>query len=239
VFAERVLSGRLRVRGFHEELGTFQSRLGTEIPYPRVILTGLDNIDARHQAQSLWPDLIIDGAIGDFPCQVSCHKFGADQACLMCLFRRMAGPPSESVASIATGLSQLRVQNADDTVTENDVRAAPTERQEWLRRNVGRQICSVVQEGVADHISQEEQRKGFAPSVPFVACLSACMVVAELVKFTAGWTTCLETRYQFDALWGPALGSMLPQNKRSDCECVTRARNIATWRRTRASKAIK
>jgi hypothetical protein len=52
------------------------------------------------------------------------------------------------------------------------------------------------------------------------------MVVAELIKEAAGWPTVLQTRYQFDVLRGPAFGSMVPQEKRRDCTCFTRARNI-------------
>ena len=232
-FAERILGGRLHARGFHEELAAFERRLGSEFPHPHVILTGLDNIDARHAVQKLWPDVIIDGAIADFPCQVSRHQWGEESACLVCLFRHPTGPAAENVASLATGLSRSRVEQAEATVTEEDVRAAPGDRQQWLRERLGRQICSVVGEGVAQHISDEDQRKGFAPSVPFVACMSACMVVAELIKFAAGWSTALETRYQFDMLSGPMLGSMFPQEKRRDCECIVRGRNIDTWRRQR------
>jgi molybdopterin/thiamine biosynthesis adenylyltransferase len=233
VFAEETLDRRLHARGFHEELEAFQRRLGSEINYPRVILTALDNIDARHSAQKLWPDLIIDGAIGDFPCQVSRHQWGDDSACLICLFRHPPGPAAEAVASRATGLSRLRVQQAEATVTEDDVRTAPADRQQWLRERLGQQICSVVREGVAQQISDDEQRKGFSPSVPFVACLSACMVVAELVKFVAGWGTGLETRFQLDTLTGPGFGSMFPQDKRRDCECLVRRHNIDTWRQHR------
>jgi hypothetical protein len=233
VFAEKILGGRLHAKGFHEDLEAFQRRLGSKLSYPRVVLTALDNIDARHEAQRLWPDLILDGAIGDFPCQVSRHQWGEDSACLICLFRHPPGPAAEVVASRATGLSRARVQQAEESVTENDVHAAPGDRREWLRERLGRQICSVVREGVAQQISDDEQRKGFAPSAPFVACLSACMVVAELIRFVAGWRTRLETRYQLDMLTGPTLGSMVPQEKRRDCECRTRRDNIETWRQHR------
>ncbi len=232
-FAEKILRDRLRVKGFHQDLEAFQSRLGSELNYPRVVLTALDNIDARHAAQKLWPDLIIDGAIGDFPCQVSRHKWGEDSACLMCLFRYPPGQAAETVASLATGLNRSRMQQADEAVTEDDVQAAPANRQEWLRERLGRQICSVVREAVAQQISDDEQRKGFAPSVPFVACMSACMIVAELVKYAAGFSTALKTRYQLDMLSGPLLGSMIPQEKRRDCQCMARCRNIDTWRRQR------
>jgi molybdopterin/thiamine biosynthesis adenylyltransferase len=229
-FAARLFEGQLQGAGFHEQLAEFQSRLGGGVPYPRVILNGLDNIDARHEAQSWWPDILIDGAISDFKCQVSRHQWGDDTACLMCLFRQPPGPSAEFVQSSATGLSQARVQQSQDIVTEEDVQIAPVEKREWLRERIGLQICSVIQEGMVQKISEDKHRKGFAPSVPFVAGLSACMVVGELVKFTAGWTTELDGRFQFDSLCGPAFGEMFPQGRRSDCECVTRAHNINKWR---------
>jgi hypothetical protein len=175
-------------------------------------------------------DLIIDGAISDFGCQVSRHPWGENTACLICLFQHPPGEPSERLASHATGLSEARTQQADDRVTEGDVHAALIDKQDWLRARIGQQICSVVQEGVAQRISQERLRHGFEPSVPFVACLSASMVVAELVKSVAGWSTPLEPRFQFDVLRGPVYGLELPQERRRDCICVTRKHNIETIR---------
>lgn len=232
-FAEGVLKGKLQANGFEQELESFGHHLGSEIPYPRVILTGLDNIAARHTAQNLWPDLVIDGAIGDFPCQVSRHKWGDDSACLICLFRHPPGPAAELVASRSSGLSAMRVQDAEDRVTERDVENAPAEKRTWLRRQVGQKICSVVQEAVAQEISQDGQQAGFAPSVPFVASMSACMVVTELIKHVAGWPTALDTRYQFDVLRGPASGIMVPQERRAQCVCSARAHNITAWRQSR------
>src|SRR5262249_49427426 len=57
IFARDFLRRRLRAEGFQEDLETFEKRLGTEIPYPQVVLSGLDNVDARHQVQRLWPDI--------------------------------------------------------------------------------------------------------------------------------------------------------------------------------------
>ncbi len=234
IFAEKLLGRRLSASGFHEDLETFQHRLGTEIRFPRIVLNALDDIDARHTAQKLWPDLILDGAIGDFPCQVARHHWGDDSACIICLFRHPPGPAAEAVASAATGLSRDRAKQADATVSEDDVRAAPADRQAWLRERIGKPICSVISEGVAQQISADRQPNRFSPSVPFVACFSACMVVAELVKFITNQSTELQTRYQFDMLTGPANGSMIPQDKRRDCECHVRQRNINTWREQRS-----
>lgn len=230
--AERLLPGPLLGQGYMEDLATFARRLGGKIPYPKVALGALDNIQARHSLQDLWPDLAIDGAISDFGCQVSRHPWGGDSACLRCLFVEPPGDAAELVASRATGLQPERIAHAEDVVTVRDVKSAPDARRDWLKARVGRTVCSVVQEGVIAEIS-ENPEKGFAPSVPFVACMSAVMMAAELVKHLAGWPTVLDTRFQMDLLRGPLAGQFVPQSRRRDCSCTTRAANIEHWRQRR------
>lgn len=234
VFAADILNlnTRLEARGFAEQLDVFSRRLGKELPSPSVIIGGVDNIDARHEIQRLWADMIIDGAIGDFGCQVSRHPWSEDVACLMCLFRHTDGEPAERVASRLTGLRADRVLQELSIVAEDDIIEAPVEKQRWLSERLGHQICSVIQEAVAQQLSEEQHRQGFAPSVPFVASLSASMVVTELIKHIAGWTPSnpLEPRFQCDVLHGPAHGFAVPQERRRDCICITRRYNIEQWR---------
>jgi len=231
IFAEKLLAkDGVVVEGFAEDFLTFRKRLGSQTPHPRIVLNGLDNIEARHEVQALWPDLIIDGAIGDFACQVSCHPWGKDVACLKCLFQNPAGEFANRIASRLTGLSIERSQQALTTVTEQDILLASPEKQNWLKGRLGQQICSVIQEAVIQSISDERQRDRFEPSVPFVACLSASMMVAELVKYTMGLPTKLEPRFQMDVLQGPEFGQELLQCRRRDCMCVTRSDNIETVR---------
>ena len=232
LFAEDYL-GRDLARGFVENIQQFSERLRNDIPAPKIILNALDNIDARHIVQDLWPDVIFDGAIGDFSAQVSRHPWSEDIACLKCLLQKPTGEASEIVGSRATGLRPERISNADDVVTEEDIESAPDKMKAWLKERKGRKICSIVQEGVIQQISDAQQNNNFQPSVPFVACLSASMVVAELIKYVAGWPTPLECRFQFDALVGPAQGQFFPQNRRRDCICSARRRNIETIRRNR------
>ncbi|MCI0724299.1 MAG: ThiF family adenylyltransferase [Acidobacteria bacterium] len=232
-FASRILSPTVEARWYGEDFVSFREKLGKEIPYPKAVVGALDNIEARHQVQDLWPDLVIDGAIGDFGCQVSCHKWGPDVACLKCLFRQPLGEPAERGASRATGLSEERVRQPLQCVTTDDVRKAASDRQEWLGARVGVQICSVIQEAMAQQLSRERLPESFAPSVPFVACFSAAMVVGELVKSLSGLATLLEPRFQFDFLRGPGLGEFFPQSQRPDCVCVARRRNIELVRAKR------
>lgn len=234
VLAREMSSATVVAKEYVENIEEFSNRLGNDIPYPKLILGALDNIDARHQVQHIWPDLVIDGAISDFACQVSHHAWDADEACLICLFRRPDGDKATLAASRATGLSQARVSEMLDEITNVDVQNAPAEKREWLQQRIGRKICSVIEEGIAQQISDSEVKQGFQPSAPFVAALSAVMIVTELVKSLTGEATNLEPRFQFDVLRGPHHGMMVPQGRQTDCLCVSRRNNIERLRRSRA-----
>ena len=198
-----------------------------------IVINGLDNIDVRHQVQrSLWPDVVIDGAIGDFTCQASRHPWPDDIACLICLFRKPDGRLAEDVQSEEAGISLSRLVDPDALITQSDIDVAPIAKQGFLRSRIGRSICSVIQEVMAQTISEEKQRDAFAPSIPFVACFSASMVISEAVAHICGWTSKLEPRFQFDFLIGPARGQELPQVRRPDCICGRR-KNINTLRAAR------
>ena len=205
---------------------------------PTVVLNGLDNIPGRHQVQRrIWPDIVLDGAIGDFMCQVSRHPWSEDVACLICLFRDQPGTPAETLQMEATGLPLERLLQPDALVTASDVENAPGEKRDFLRAHLGRPICSVIQEGIALKISAEQQQKGFEPSVPFTACFSACMVVAEMITHLMQWPSVLAPRFQFDFLLGPAYGQELPQGRRASCIC-SRRKNIERVRAARTEKPL-
>ncbi len=197
---------------------------------PEIVLNALDNIDTRHEVQrSLWPNIVIDGAIGDFTCQVSRHPWIGDIACLICLFQNPTGHFAEKLQSEATGLPKDRLQHPDSILTLSDVSTAASDKQDFLLSRVGRPLCSVVQDGIAQMLSTEKQRGDFRPSVPFVACFSACMVLSETLAYLSGWESRLEPRFQFDFLLGPAHGQEIPQARRASCLC-SRRRNINIWR---------
>jgi len=213
----------IRANGF---AGSFERYAHDLQQFPQAVLNGLDNINVRHEVQrTLWPNIIIDGAIGDFMCQVSRHAWPDDIACLICLFQQPPGRSAEEVQSEVTGLSKLRLQSPDTVITEEDVKAAPSEKQDFLKSFVGHQVCSVVQHAMAQKISSVQQVENFEPSVPFVACFSACMVMTEALAYLCGWDNKLEPRFQFDFLVGPTFGLALPQSRKPTCIC-SRRKNI-------------
>jgi molybdopterin/thiamine biosynthesis adenylyltransferase len=232
--ADHLRGPLLEAQGFEV---SFEEYAQSARALPAFVLNGLDNISARHQVQrALWPDVVVDGAIGDFMCQVSRHPWPNDVACLICLFREQAGTRTESLQMQVTGLPLERVLRPDALVSTSDVENAPVEKRDFLRVRLGRPICSVIQEGIAQKISEDQQQQGFEPSVPFAACFSACMVVAEMVGHLMKWPSVLAPRFQFDFLMGPAYGQELPQGRRAGCIC-SRQKNIERARASRKEKA--
>jgi len=227
----RVLASNVQAIPFVGRVEDLSTRLmDTNMAPPEIVLSGVDNIDARHRIQSMWPHVVFDGAIGDFPVQVSCHYGDGRFGCLECLFVDQPGRDSVAFAAECTGLAPHRVQDANSLVSEADVSAARPQSRSWLAARVGKPVCSVVSEATAAAISTEHLPDQFRPSVPFVAGLSAALMVASLVRLTVGAPLILEPAYQFDALTGPARGMMFPLDAKPDCICVARQQNIRLHR---------
>lgn len=217
-----------------EALEDVLPKFGSKYPYPSVVLNGFDNVPARRDVQDLWPDIMIDGAIGDFACQVVTHVWGSGTACLKCLFTETPASDPALVASQETGLSPERVRQAESLVTDHDVDQASLEQREKLRAHVGRKICSVVSEAVIAKTSAREDSTNFSPSVPFVATMSSVMVVATLVKYLCGDSQNLSARFYFDILQGPQQGEHLREKPKMTCDCQFRRPLLEKWRRERS-----
>jgi hypothetical protein len=199
---------------------------------PPVVLNGFDNVEARHAVQDLWPDLVIDGAIGRLlECQVSAHPWPSPVACLRCIFRSPPGERAENVQKRMTGLAANALANQTRPLSNADLAEAIPERREWLAGYLGKPICSVLE--AAASLSDVEQDEGFRPSVPFVATFSACMMVAELVRYLTTGSVAVEPRFFFSLLWGPQGGEHYQEDRRASCLCVQRAANIERVRAAR------
>ena len=237
-FTQLLLSGRLDVIPLVEKVQRTSERFNGSLRPPRIFVNGLDDIEPRHFVQGMWPDLVVDGAMGGSSlAQVSIHPWTADVACLKCMFREAQGEPAESVQVRATGLRPERVVDVDSPVTVQDVSDAPEGRKSWLRERLGHPVCSVIEEGVADDLSQSRQRADFRPAVPFVATLSASMIVGELIRASLGHSSPLAPRFQVDLFQGPQHGQLIPQTRRVDCECMARRANIERFRAARYAES--
>lgn len=201
-----------------------------------VVLNALDNIPTRRQVQQfVWPDVLIDGATGSFLAQVIFHQWSSGDPCLLCLFEDRKVENADQIATQATGLSIQRVTNQHSLVTQEDVNEAPTHHRDWLKSFIGKEICSVIQQGVARSISSELQNDSFAPAAPFVAGLSACMMLSALYRHLVSDPHTIVNRFQFDSLTGPAAAVSYKEVPKPDCLCQTRRTNIEFLRWQRRS----
>lgn len=192
---------------------------------PRIVLSGFDNVEARYAVQDLWPDLVIDGAIGPkLECQVSAHPWSGEIACLRCIFELEHGERAEDVQRRLTGLSVAALRQASRALSRQDVAEAEAGKREWLLGQIGQPICSVFE--AARQFAGGELSAGFRPSVPFVATMSACMMVTELVRYLTTGEVGVQPRFFFSALWGPQQGAFYPEDRHDDCQCRSRAHLI-------------
>lgn len=227
-----LLGGPVQARAFPGQIAAVAAR--PDWRTPPVVLNGFDNVEARYAAQDLWPDIVIDGAIGPkLECQVTVHPWESGTACVRCTFDLPIGPSAEAVQAQASGLAREALGDMSRVLTEDGIAAAALEKQEWLRGHLGKPICSVMEEATA--LSADTLPKTFRPSVPFVATFSACMMVTELVRHLAGASPVLEPKFFFSLLWGLGRGDFYPEDRHADCVCVQRAKNIASVRARRGA----
>ena len=230
--AKRLLDGKFKINVNKGLISELLPRFGKEFPFPKLVVTALDNVDARREVQRLWPDLIIDGAIGELGCQVTLHPWDKNLSCLMCDYEKQP-IRAEEIQSNSTGLRESRLDDPESEISEEDVAFAPDDKKNWLRNRIGKKICSVVSEATIEQISHEKQAAGFRPSVPFVACLSACMVTAELTRHAMKEKELLETGFQFDSLIGPHFGKPMAHSRKFTCMCTQRKDVIQALRQKR------
>lgn len=209
-------------------------KLGSEAPWPTIVLNGLDGVDARHDAQRIWSAVTIDGALdSDLQVRVSAHVWDSEAACLICTYQHPPGEDPTLVAARHTGLSpdSLRVQ--DRPLTEDDIAKAAPEKQEMLRAHKGKRICSIVPEMRARALSGGKAEPGFAPSVPFAATFSACLELTEFVRFVTIGNVAIGPLYQMNLLVGPVTAQKLNDPRHDRCECRTQKAFIDRWRAQR------
>jgi hypothetical protein len=144
----------------------------------------------------------------------------------------------DAVTTRLTGLSVERLHDPDALIEQSDVDAALTEEQKaWLGARVGQPICSVVPAAVLAEISSEGYGDRFEPSVPFVACLSAVLVVGELMKHATGSASVLAPRFQMHVLHGPQRGEFFEEGRGARCEWRAALYRVPVYRATEYAHA--
>jgi len=231
----------IRSRPFQEPLDTFVKRVyRKEVLPPKVVLSAVDNNEARLLLQHLWPDLLLEGATDDCLSQVSRHEYKEGLACLLCIHDFAGADPTFSYAAYmaeVSGLPQDTVKTAmadvSLVITADHVAQAPAEKRAFLSARLGAKICSVFSE--LEKISSKSA--GTLPpraTVSFVSMISGLLMAAEFVKYSAGVNSSLETFFNLDSMFPLTNAGLQRVAKVPTCYCATRATEIKKYREERS-----
>ncbi len=208
-----------------------------------LVLNGLDDVQARWDAQLLWPSVLVDGGINAVGAAVVTHRLDRpDAACMRCSFR-LSLIDEMTIQANLTGLNRATLSSdLGRALTEDDLVAAEESMRPWLRQQLaqGRTVCATITEAQSRGLGME-LAGGFSPSAPFVATASAALVVAQALKALAYPSAEFIQRFQFENLFvGPdaAVGVLTPADP--NCLCVTQRsaiERVDTNRRHRAGDA--
>ncbi|MCW5667826.1 MAG: ThiF family adenylyltransferase [Piscinibacter sp.] len=194
-----------------------------------LVLNGLDDIGARHDAQRLWPSVLVDGGINAVGAGVLTQRLSHPEgACMICSFR--APRVNERMQqSKATGLSiESLSTDLNRQLTEQDILQAQPLQRDWLRSQLtqGKTICATISEAQSRTLGLMTE-DGFSPSVPFVATASAALVVAQALKSLFFPGSNFTQRFQMESLFlGPEASVGVLTRADLTCECVVHRRLI-------------
>jgi hypothetical protein len=189
-----------------------------------LVLTALDDVDARRESQRLWPPIIVDGGINEIGAAVIQHRLNhPSSACLQCWFEKPK-VDERIEQSQWTGLQIDRLGDLDRTLTEDDISNAAAEKQGWLRqcKSSGKKLCSIITEAQLQSRLGIEVEDGFRPSVPFVATAAAALVLSETIKACKFPDAPFGSLFQLANLFiGPDALIVANRQPSPSCACVT------------------
>lgn len=206
-----------------------------EIPRPGIVLSAVDNNEARDLLQKLWPTLLLEGATDQTLAQVSRHEYGSGLGCLLCIHSTARDDGFSYLAHVAA-LSGLREdviaashRDADRVVTDADVQNAPEPKRAGLALHVGKPICSALTELERLSAKPPEQLP-HQPTVSFVSMISGLLMAGELVKYACGFGSTLKTFFQLDAMFPLQNAFLQAVDPVPTCYCITRRESIQRYR---------
>lgn len=199
-----------------------------KLPWPQVVLSGLDSVEARHETQRLWPDHLIDAATGDTALGLH-YVRGSGSPCMMCFLpARRDGPTSAERLATATGLPVERAARGDEILVEQDLVGLTDEQRCRLLPYLSKPVCGLAQALGLTALGAG----GFRPAVPFVSLQAACLAVGRLLSVALGDGE-RPNFVQYDALIGPKSSTIERRLAAPGCYCQTRSDTIRRVRDTR------
>jgi hypothetical protein len=223
----------LPLRGTAQDLitGIDQGKL----PWPTVVLSGVDSIAARHETQRIHANLTLDGSTGGHAgTTLALHEALPTGPCLRCYYPPRATPAAPSAETLLhqrTGLPLSRIAKGDSPLTQSDLDALPASGQALLRPYLGKSVC-----GLSNLLAlSPSATDGYRPSAAFVAQQAASLVIGALIARTAAAADSPPRHIEYDARFGPNEAMADNRKPRPDCDCQTDRDLIQQIRRHRAT----
>jgi molybdopterin/thiamine biosynthesis adenylyltransferase len=235
----RLINARLRrieVTPFH---GTIQASIeavdaGTQ-PWPRIVLGGLDSVEARHDLQRFHADLTLDGSTGGpVGTTVALHEALPNGPCLRCYFKvDHTGKSAEQRLHELTGLPLSRIARGQEPLTERDLERLDNQQRELVRQFLGRPVCGLINSAELTGRTDD----GFRPSAAFVAQQAACLVVGAWIARSTGLVSGPPRRIEYDTRFGPRPDQMIDHRLPTPgCVCQKDAGLISRIRGARRTR---
>lgn len=228
---------QVQVEPFQQELEQVLEMIyGGRLPRPEVVLSAVDNNEAREALQLLWPTLLLDGSTSETLSQAFRYQYGKPSACLMCIHTPSAqntGFSYTKTFSELSGLPEDRVRSSQHdpgmVITEQDVGAAPQEKREFLRTRIGKTGCSVLSE-LERFSDQQSSQLPIEPAVSFVSMNAGILVAGELIKWISGMESPLQGLFQIDSMFPLANSLLQPIDRVATCYCAVHEKQICEYR---------
>jgi molybdopterin/thiamine biosynthesis adenylyltransferase len=232
--AAGVLAADFDVHTHYGNIADIAARIDTgELPWPAIVLSGVDTVDARHDVQALWADDHID--VGTGSTVVGLHHARPDGPCLRCFFpRRTDGPTPEQQLAAALGID-ANLLGRDQDWTASEIAALPATADPRIATLAGKPKCATANLLGLTSLGGADD---FRPSVPFVSQQAACLLIGRLVAEIVGLAS-RTNFFQYDTLTGPAWCADEPRDASCECYCTKRTAivNQVRAQRSAASQA--
>jgi len=204
-----------------------------QVSMPTIVLGAVDNVEARHDIQRIYADLILDGGTGGRAgTTVGLHEALPTGPCIRCYFpASTASPTVEQRLHEATSLPLDRIARGDQPITEQDLRNLPRQGRRLLQQHVGKPVCGL---GRLLGLTTVDGDTSYRPSAAFVAQQAASLMVGALIARTHAVKPIPIRQIEYDTRYGPQPDMVDRRRARAGCYCQTNADIIQAVRSQRA-----
>lgn len=180
---ERYSTNKMTIRGENIKLNQLK-KLRKEFP---IIISTVDNNDARYEIQYDLPEIIFHGATGNSVAAVSVIKL-LENACLCCIFES-----SKSYEEIISDEMGIPLSKVEDAIKKKLIFSE--EHFEFMKdklgvnvkkfeKFIGKPFEDVYKKEVCGTINLKTTSGEKSPSVPFVSFFSGLALTVEIIKYS-------------------------------------------------------